>query len=95
MQEQAIGHGLTTPSSVYEIGGQRFDATSRGFAEAIADAHAAHHRPRCMCVGGFDGRGVEMYVARLAGTNEGLIVKRMPNTGSHHAPDCPSYEPPA
>ena len=36
-----------------------------------------------------------MYVARLAGTNEGFIVKRMPNTGSHHAPDCPSYEPPA
>ena len=35
-----------------------------------------------------------MYVARLAGTNEGFIVKRMPNTGSHHAPDCPSYEPP-
>ncbi len=47
-----------------------------------------------MCVGGFDGRGVEMYVARLAGTSEGFIVKRMPNTGSHHAPDCPSYEPP-
>jgi len=33
-----------------------------------------------------------MYVARLA---EGFIVKRMPNTGSHHAPDCPTYEPPA
>jgi hypothetical protein len=36
-----------------------------------------------------------MYVARLAGTDQGFIVKRMPNTGSHHAPDCPSYEPPA
>jgi hypothetical protein len=36
-----------------------------------------------------------MYVARLVGTNDGFIVKRMPNTGSHHAPDCPSYEPPA
>lgn len=35
--------------------------------------------------------GVEMYVARLG---DGYIVKRMPNTGSHHAPDCPSYEPP-
>ena len=33
-----------------------------------------------------------MYVARLG---EGLIVKRMPNSGSLHAPDCPSYEPPA
>ncbi len=38
--------------------------------------------------------GVEMYVARLAGTNEGFVVKRMPNTGSHHAPDCLHYEPP-
>ena len=36
--------------------------------------------------------GVEMYVARLG---DGYIVKRMPDTGSHHAPDCPSYEPPA
>ncbi len=33
-----------------------------------------------------------MYVARLG---DGFIVKRMPNTGCHHAPDCPSYEPPA
>ena len=36
--------------------------------------------------------GVEMYVARLG---DSYIVKRMPETGSHHAPDCPSYEPPA
>jgi hypothetical protein len=35
-----------------------------------------------------------MYVARL-GASDGYIVKRMPDTGSHHAPDCPSYEPPA
>ncbi len=95
MQESATGNSLTAPPSVYEVDGQRFEAASRGFAEAIADAHAVHHRPRCMCLGGLDGRGVEMYVARLAGANEGFIVKRMPNTGSHHAPDCPSYEPPA
>ena len=37
-------------------------------------------------------RGIEMYVARLG---YGFIVKRMPSTGSQHAPDCPSYEPPA
>ena len=35
-----------------------------------------------------------MYVARLAGASDGYIVKRIPDTGSHHAPDCPSYEPP-
>ena len=91
MQVPANGNGMTAPPSVYEVGGQRFEAASRGFAEAVANAHASHRRPRCMCL--LDG--VEMYVARLAGTNEGFIVKRMPNTGSHHAPDCPSYEPPA
>ena len=91
MHEPAAGHDLTAPPSVYKVGGQRFEPTSRGFVEAIANAHATHHRPRCMCL----MEGVEMYVARLAGTNEGFIVKRIPNTGSHHAPDCPSYEPPA
>jgi hypothetical protein len=81
-------HGITAPSAVYEIGGRRFEIGARGFADAIADAHAGHQRPRCLCL----SDGVEMYVARLG---EGYIVKRMPDTGSHHAPDCPSYEPPA
>ncbi|MCL4698465.1 MAG: DUF1173 family protein, partial [Burkholderiaceae bacterium] len=80
--------GITAPSAVYEVAGRRFEVGSRGFADAIANAHAAHQRPRCLCL----AEGVEMYVARLG---EGYIVKRMPDTGSHHAPDCPSYEPPA
>ena len=85
---EATVHGLIAPLAVYEVGGQRFETVSRGFAEAIAAAHAAHQRPRCMCL----VEGVEMYVARLG---DGFIVKRMPNTGSQHAPDCLSYEPPA
>ena len=80
--------GITAPAAVYEIAGRRFGIGSRGFADAIADAHAAHQRPRCLCL----AEGVAMYVARLG---EGYIVKRMPDTGRHHAPDCPSYEPPA
>lgn len=81
-------YGISAPSAVYEIGCRRFEIGARGFADAIADAHAAHRRPRCLCL----AEGVEMYVARLG---EGYIVKRMPETGSRHAPDCPSYEPPA
>ena len=80
--------GITAPSAVYQVGGRRIEIGSPGFAEAIIDAHACHQRPRCMCM----VEGVEMYVARLG---DGYIVKRMPDTGSHHAPDCPSYEPPA
>jgi len=91
MEAPLLGNELTAPPSVFELGGERFEVASPGFAHAIADAYAARHRPRCMCV--IDG--VEMYVARLAGQHEGFIVKRMPNTGSHHSPYCPSYEPPA
>lgn len=80
--------GIAAPAAAYEIAGRRFEVGARGFADAVVDAHAAHQRPRCMCM----VEGVEMYVARLG---EGYIVKRMPDTGSQHAPDCPSYEPPA
>lgn len=85
---ETSAQGITAPSAVYEIGGRRLETGARSFADAVANAHAAHQRPRCMCL----VEGVEMYVARLG---EGYIVKRMPDTGSHHAPDCPSYEPPA
>lgn len=85
---ESSAHGITAPSAVYEIAGRHFETDSRGFADAIADAHAAHQRPRCLCL----VEGVEMYVARLG---DGYIVKRMPDTGRHHAPHCPSYEPPA
>jgi hypothetical protein len=33
-----------------------------------------------------------MYIARLG---EGFIVKRMPDSGSQHAPGCPAFEPPS
>jgi hypothetical protein len=77
-------------SAVYLIAGRRLEAESREFAEAVANAYQRHERPRCLCL----VEGVEMYIARLAGSSEGYIVKRMPDSGSRHAPDCPSYEPP-
>jgi hypothetical protein len=82
------------PQVVYDIGGQRWERDAPGFADAIAWAHAERLRPRCLCRADADadGQGIEMYVARLM---DGYIVKRLPNTGSHHAPSCPSYEPPS
>ena len=85
---ETSAHVITAPSAVYEIAGRHFEIGTRGFAEAVADSHAAHQRPRCMCL----VEGIEMYVARLG---DGYIVKRMPDSGSQHAPGCPSYEPPA
>lgn len=72
----------------YEIAGRRYVQQSPGFAEAIAHAHAAQQRPRCICVPG----GLETYVAKL---NDCFVVKRMPETGHQHAPSCPHFEPSA
>lgn len=91
MQPQPIDQPLSARRAAYLIGRERFETGSPGFPEAIAAAHAQHRRPRCLC----RDDGIEMYVARLAGTDEGFIVKRMPDTGSRHAVGCSSYEPPA
>jgi hypothetical protein len=74
----------------YFFGSTRLSSEDEGFAEALAAAHADRLRPKCLCL----VRGIEMYVARLAGTDQSFIVKRMPGTGNRHAPDCASYEPP-
>jgi hypothetical protein len=71
----------------YLLGSTRLSSEDEGFADAMASAHADRQRPKCLC----HVQGIEMYVARLG---EGFIVKRMPGTGSRHAPDCASYEPP-
>jgi hypothetical protein len=76
--------------AAYLFGTTRLASEDAGFGAALAAAHADRSRPKCLCRGG----GIEMYVARLAGTEEDFIVKRMPGTGSQHAPACPSYEPP-
>ncbi|MFM0562200.1 DUF1173 domain-containing protein [Paraburkholderia sediminicola] len=54
----------------------------------LSDAHGEKIRPLCMCT----PVGVPMYVAKIG---EHYVIKRMPNTGGIHAPDCASYEPPA
>lgn len=82
----------TAPPAAYDIGGQHWLKDAPGFAETIAHAFGQRLRPRCLCRKNSEGQGIEMYVAHLM---DGYIVKRMPNTGSQHAPNCPSYDPPA
>ena len=57
-------------------------------AAALQSAYANKERPACMCL----QPGVPMYIAHA---NDDYIVKRMPNSGSRHHPDCGSFEPPA
>lgn len=54
----------------------------------LGKAHASKSRLLCMCT----RPPQEMYVAKVG---QRFYVKRMPNTGSRHAPGCESYEPPA
>lgn len=85
-------HSDTLPPAAYEIAGKRWPKDAPGFPDAIAFAFEHRLRPRCLCRKNSDGQGIEMYVARLM---DGYIVKRMPNSGHHHAASCLSYEPPA
>lgn len=60
---------------------------SPAFPDAVAEAYAQRLRPRCLC----QPRGVPMYIAQWGPT---YLIKRMPDTGPAHAPDCGSYQPP-
>ncbi len=55
--------------------------------DALARAHRASERVECRCREPYP----KMYVAAVNGR---FIVKRMPDTGAEHAPDCASYLPP-
>ena len=69
----------------FAIDGRVMGAADAQLQDALARAHESPARPRCLCVPG----GVEMYVARY----RRFVLKRMPQTGQHHHPGCPSYEP--
>jgi hypothetical protein len=73
---------------MYLIDGRRWTGQEPDFDDALSAAHEQRNRPICLC----SGPGIETYIARLA---VGRIVKRLPYTGSEHAPDCPHFEPPA
>lgn len=72
----------------YLIQGHRLSSDHPSFKQMLEVAHATHHRPLCLC----RNPGIAMYLARLG---DQVILKRLPYSGCQHAPDCPSYEPPA
>ena len=57
-------------------------------AAALQAAYANKERPTCLCL----QPAVPMYIAHA---NDDYILKRMPNSGSRHHPDCGSFDPPA
>ncbi|WP_043460758.1 DUF1173 domain-containing protein [Azohydromonas australica] len=75
-------------SVCFLMGGSPIQPGDAGFEDAISAAYAAKQRPLCLC----QDPGIPMYIAAM---DRHHIVKRMPNTGSQHSPDCTSFEPPA
>lgn len=70
------------------LDGYELDSNADENQDLLGKAHAGKTRLLCMCT----RPPQEMYVARVG---KRYYVKRMPNTGSRHAPVCDSYEPPA
>jgi len=72
----------------YSIGNSIIERTDPLFEEALARAYDTKERPLCLCM----RPGIPMYITRKSDNN--YIVKRMPNSGQQHHPDCDSYEIP-
>ncbi|MBS0325021.1 MAG: DUF1173 domain-containing protein [Proteobacteria bacterium] len=70
----------------YLINGKVYPQHDPGLQEVLARVYGTPARPRCLCVDG----GVEMYVSKF----RDFVIKRMPESGTEHAPTCPSYELP-
>lgn len=72
----------------YLINGKVVASESADFAKRLAEVYGSKNRPLCLC----KDTGVEVYIAKLA--EKTYIIKRMPNSGGSHSPECESYEPP-
>lgn len=74
-------------SAHFLVNGLRINPSDADFEAAIAAAYVAKERPLCLC----QDPGIPMYIAAVGQRH---VVKRMPNTGSQHSPDCSSFDPP-
>lgn len=66
---------------------KNFTEELAGNQTLLAQMYSAKQRPQCPC----KVPPVEMYIAKIG---DHYIIKRMPESGSLHSPDCDSYEPP-
>ncbi len=71
----------------YRIGTATVQPGQPTFSDIIEAAYHQKLRPECLC----QQPAPPMYIAHVG---EHYIVKRMPNSGLHHAPDCDSFETP-
>lgn len=73
--------------NTYHLNGTSVDPATEAGQRALGVAHMMGHRPMCRCT----HPNPEMYIARV---NDIYIVKRMPSSGTDHAPQCDAFQPP-
>jgi hypothetical protein len=73
--------------STYQIAGTAFTDDDPRLPEVLASLHGQKFRPLCLCIDPHP----EMYIAKLGSRH---LLKRMPNTGAAHHPNCDSFAPP-
>ena len=71
----------------YLIADVELDPNTDAGQERLGQAHRQSERVICAC----SGARPQMYIAKIGGA---YILKRMPDTGFEHAPDCVSFMPP-
>ena len=75
--------------AVYRLGDRVHDSEHEGWPQLMRKAYAEQMRPVCQCLVHDQRRS--MYIAFVGGQH---VLKRLPYSGSQHAPHCDHYEPP-
>jgi len=70
--------------ALYDVDGKIYADDAPGLQAALAAIYNTDKRPHCLC----RPEGVPMYVSRFTD----FVIKRMPESGGTHAPDCDSFE---
>lgn len=74
--------------TLYRINDQTIDSDDNSCSALLEQAWSGRIRPYCLC----RPEGVEMYLARF---EQRILIKRMPDTGCNHDPECEHFEAPA
>jgi len=71
----------------YQLKDALIDKNAEDIQAHLQQSYEANFRPLCMC----RASGIPMYIAKIGNS---FVIKRMPNTGQKHHPDCTSFELP-
>ncbi len=74
-------------TNTFTLNGASVDPSTEAGQQTLATAQMMGHRPTCRCT----HPNPEMYIARV---NNRMIIKRMPLSGTQHAPHCDAFQPP-